>query len=105
MFRVLWLTSVGGFFEEQAAGAVLGVCCGLVFDIGHGADLAVASEQFDDAVAVFASELGVAVGQGDGHGLDLPEGLIASANLHATTFYFALIDLFAFDCHYCTVPT
>ena len=60
------LAAVGGLFEEQAVGAELGVGCGLVFDVGHGALLAVAAEEFDDAEAVLAAELGVIVDQGDG---------------------------------------
>jgi hypothetical protein len=70
-----------------------------VFDIGHCARLAVASQQLDAAITVLATELGVVVDQSYGDRLYLPEWLIASAFFYATTFHFALVDFFAFDCH------
>src|SRR5580658_3735766 len=75
-----------------------------MFDIRYGAGLAVAAEQLYLAGTVLAAKLGVTVGQRVHDRLDLPERLIASANLHATALHFTLIDFFAFDCHYCPVP-
>jgi hypothetical protein len=70
-----------------------------MFDIGYGACLPVAAEQFHLAAAVLAAKLCVAVGKRDGNGLYLPERLVASALFYAATLHFAFIDLLAFDCH------
>jgi hypothetical protein len=64
--------SVGGFFEEEAARAVLGVGCGLVFDVGHAAGFFIAAEKFYVAVAIFAAELCIRVVERDGDGFYLP---------------------------------
>ena len=45
MLRVSGLAAVGGFLEQQAVGAVLGVGWRFVFDVGHGAFFAVAAEK------------------------------------------------------------
>jgi hypothetical protein len=97
--RLPWFASVGGLFEEEAVGAVLGVGWGFVLDVRDGAFLAVSSEKFYFAVAVLAAEFGVVVDQCDGDGFYFPEGLVASALFDTAAFYFALVDLFAFDCH------
>jgi hypothetical protein len=91
--------SVGGLFEQEAVGAVLGVGYGFMFDVGDGAFLAVAAEKLYFAVAVLAAKLGVVVDQCDGNGLYFPEGLVASAFFDSAAFDFTLVDLFAFDCH------
>src|ERR1700744_1747524 len=105
VLRMSGLASIGGLFEQQPVGAILGVCGGLVFDIRHAAFLAVAAQQLHYAVAVLAAKLGIAVGKRSGDGFYLPERLIASAFFHATAFHFALVDFFAFDCHFFPVPS
>jgi hypothetical protein len=86
--------AVGGFAEADAGGAVLGVGLELVLDVRDGAG-GVAAGDFERAVAVLAAELGVAVGERVGEGLDLPEGLIAvAAGAYAAAFDFALVKLF-----------
>src|SRR5216683_5182778 len=104
MLGGLRLTAIGGLPEQEAVSAELRVGGGLVLDVGRGSGLVVAAKEFDLAEAILAAELGVAVGQGIGDSLDLPEWLVASAGFDAATFYFALVDLLAFDCHYCPVP-
>src|SRR6202453_5417110 len=99
-----WLASMGGNLKQHAAGTILRVSRGFVFNIGDRASLAVAAQQLHHAVAILAAKLGVTIFKCGGDRLHLPERLIASANFHATTFHFALIDFFAFDCHYCPVP-
>src|ERR1700679_3382867 len=99
-----WLASIGRLLEQHAADTILRVSRGFVFNIGDRASLAVAAQQLHHAVAILAAKLGGTIFQCGGHRLHLPERLIASANFHATTFHFALIDFFAFDCHYCPVP-
>src|SRR5260370_26427626 len=104
MLRVFGLASVGGFSEQKAVGAILGVGGGLVFDVGHGARLAVAAEQLYHAVAILAPELRIAVGESDGDRLDLPERLVASPFFDATTFDFTIVDFFTFRFHYFPLP-
>src|SRR6266478_7918524 len=98
MLRFTGFASVGRLFEQQSVSAVLGICRRFMFDVGYGACLAVAAQQLHLAAAVFAAELGVVVDQGDGDWFYLPERLIASAFFHAASLYFALVNLFAFDC-------
>src|ERR1700687_531862 len=104
MLGGLRLAAIGGFAKQKAVGAEPGVRGGLVCDVGRSPGFAVAAEEFDLAETVLAAELGIAVGQGLGNRLDLPEGLIATTGFNATAFYFALVDLLAFDGHYCPVP-
>jgi hypothetical protein len=88
-------TTIGGFAEEEAAGAVLGVGLEFVLDVGDGAGSEVALVERDGAVAVFATELGVSVDESFGDGFDLPEGFVARAGgANAAAFYFTFIQFF-----------
>jgi hypothetical protein len=85
-------TAVGGFAEEDAAGAVFGVGFEFVLDVGDGAGSEVALVELDGAVAVFATELGISVDEGVGDGFDFPEGFVAGAGgTDAAAFDFAFI--------------
>src|SRR5260370_14558539 len=101
MLGGLRLAAIGGFAKQHAVGAELEVGGGLVFDVGRSPGFAVAAEEFDLAETVLAAELGIAVGQGLGNRLDLPEALIATTRFDATAFDFALVDLLSFHGHYC----
>jgi hypothetical protein len=70
-----------------------------VLDVGSRAFWGAAFEDFDGATAVFAAELGVVIFEGDGDGLDLPEGLVAAGGADAKALHFALVEFFPFDCH------
>ena len=91
--------AVGGGVEAGADGAVLGVALQLVLDVRDGAG-GVALVQLQRAVALLAAELGIAVEDGVGDGLDLPEGLIPAARTDAAAFHFALIELLGSDCNF-----
>src|ERR1700733_8724728 len=93
------LTAVGGLEEVQAGGAVLGIALELVFDVGGQTVAGAAFDNFDRTTAVFAAELGVVIFEGDGDGLDLPEGLVAAGCADAKALHFALVEFFPFDCH------
>jgi hypothetical protein len=93
------LAAVGGFAEEDAGGAVLGVALELVGDVGRRCAFDVMAVDLDGASAVGAAELGVGVDEGFGDGLELPEGFIATAYFEAAAFYLALVDFFGFGGH------
>jgi hypothetical protein len=97
--RLPGFASVGGFLEQKAVDAVLGVGWRFVLDVRDGAFFAVAAEKLYFAVAIFAAKFGVVVDQCDGDGLYFPEGFVASALFDPAAFHFAFVDLFAFDCH------
>jgi hypothetical protein len=78
--------------EAGADGAVLRVGFELVLDVGDGAG-SVALVELEGAVALFAAELGVAVEDRVGYGLDLPERFIPATCADAATFYFTLVEL------------
>src|ERR1019366_4149407 len=80
-------------------GTEFGVGREFVLDVRDAAVLAVAAEEFDGTGAVLAAEIGIGVGEGVDDALDLPEGLVPSAGFDAPPAYFALVHLFAFDCH------
>jgi hypothetical protein len=81
-------TTIGGFAEEEAAGAVLGVGLEFVLDVGDGAGSEVALVELDGAVAV-------SVDESFGDGFDLPEGFVARAGgANAAAFYFTFIQFF-----------
>ena len=62
--------------------------------MGRGAVHDVALVQLHGAVAVLATELGVAINEGFDEGLDLPEGLIAgAAGTDAAAFHLTLVEL------------
>jgi hypothetical protein len=86
-------TSVGGFAEDLAAGAVLGVGLEFVLHVGDGTD-GVAFVEAEGAVAVFATDLGVFIEHEIDDALDLPERLIAATGADAPTFHFTLEELF-----------
>ncbi len=86
--------AVRGFKEARAGLAVLGVGLELVLNVGDGTG-SVAAVELERAVAVLAAELGIAVDEGLGEGLYLPEGFIAGAGgADAAAFDFALVELF-----------
>jgi hypothetical protein len=85
--------------EAGAGGAVLGVALQLVLDVRDGTG-GVTLVQLQWAVAFLAAELGVAVEDGVGYGLDLPEWLIATAYADATAFHFALIKFLRSNCNF-----
>jgi hypothetical protein len=88
--------AIGGFLEACAGLAVLGVGLEFVLDVGDGTSR-VAAVQLQRSVAVLAAELGVAVDQGFGEGLYLPEGFISASGADAATFDFTFKDLFRGD--------
>ena len=57
------LAPVGRLLEQKAIGAILRICGGFVFNVGHGTCLPVAAQQLYDAITVFATELSVVVDQ------------------------------------------
>jgi hypothetical protein len=86
--------AVGGLAEEEAGGTVLGVGLELVGDVRGRRAGDVVAVQLDGAGAVGATELCVVVDEGFGDGLELPEGLVSTADLEATSFDLALVDFF-----------
>jgi hypothetical protein len=83
------LAAVSRFHEASAELAMLGVGLELVLKVRDSTG-GVTAMELERAVAIFAAELGVAVEQGVGEGLYLPEGLIPSTGAYASAFYFAL---------------
>src|ERR1035437_908040 len=98
--------AIGSLLKQHAGRAEFGVGGELVLDVGDAAILAVAAEQFHRAKAILAAKFCVFIHQGDGDVFDLPVGLIPPAGFDPASSDFALIHLFAFDCHtfYCPVP-
>jgi hypothetical protein len=85
-------TTVGGFAEKEAAGAVLGVGLEFVLDVWNGAGSEVALVELDGAVAIFATELGVSVDEGFGDSFYFPEGLVTgTGGADAAAFDFTFI--------------
>jgi len=91
--------AVGGFAEVEAGGAELGVGLELVGDVRRRSAGDVMAVQLDGSGAVRATELGVVVDEGLGDGFELPEGLVSTASLEATSFDLALVDFFGFGGH------
>jgi len=89
-----WLATVGGLAEEEAGGAVLGVGFELVRDVRRRCAGDVMTMQLDGAGAVGAAKLGVVVNEGFGDGFKLPERLVSTACLEASTLDLALVDFF-----------
>lgn len=85
--------------EAGAYGAVLGVALEFVLDVRDSAG-GVALVQLQRAVALFAAELGVAVEDGVGDGLNFPERLVAAAGTHTAAFYFTLEELLGNCCNF-----
>jgi hypothetical protein len=88
------VAAVGGFAEEEAGGAVLGVALEFVGDVRRRCVGHVVAVDLDCAGAVGAAELGIVVGESLRDGLEFPEGFVAAAELEATTLDLALVDFF-----------
>ena len=92
-------TAVRSLQEIYSSRAVLRIALQLVLDMRRGSILNVPPKQLYRSTTVLAAKLGIAVDQGVGNQLHLPEGLVSTAGTYSATLHFSLIKLLALDCH------